>query len=155
MKLDQIKPNKGSVKKAKRRGCGTGSGHGGTSTKGHKGQKSRAGSGARVPSWFEGGQMPLQRRVPKRGFTAFDKKVFQVVNLTALETQEKEVTPESMFTLGLVRKKNQPVKILGKGELKKALTVRAHAFSASAQKAIEAAGGKIEVLKVISSHRSE
>lgn len=155
MKLDQIKPNKGSVKKAKRRGCGTGSGHGGTSTKGHKGQKSRAGSGARVPSWFEGGQMPLQRRVPKRGFTAFDKKEFQVVNLTALETQEKEVTPESMFTLGLVRKKNQPVKILGKGELKKALTVKAHAFSASAQKAIEAAGGKIEMLKVSSSHRSE
>jgi len=155
MKLDQIKPNKGSVKKAKRRGCGTGSGHGGTSTKGHKGQKSRAGSGARVPSWFEGGQMPLQRRLPKRGFTAFDKKTFQVVNLTALETQEKEVTPESMFALGLVRKKNQPVKILGKGELKKALTVKAHAFSESARKAIEAAGGKIEVLKVLSSHRTE
>ena len=155
MKLDQIKPNKGAVKKAKRRGCGTGSGHGGTSTKGHKGQKSRAGSGARVPSWFEGGQMPLQRRLPKRGFTAFDKKTFQVVNLAALAAQEKEATPESMFALGLVRKKNQPIKVLGKGELKKALTVKAHAFSASAQKAIEAAGGKIEVLKVLSNHRAE
>jgi len=155
MKLDQIKPNKGSVKKAKRRGCGTGSGHGGTSTKGHKGQKSRAGSGARVPSWFEGGQMPLQRRIPKRGFTAFDKKTFQVVNLAELSAVEKEATPESMFTLGLVRKKNQPIKILGQGELKKALTVKAHAFSASAQKAIESAGGKIEVLKAAGSHRAD
>jgi large subunit ribosomal protein L15 len=146
MRLGQLRPNKGAVKKHKRLGCGTGSGHGATSTRGHKGQKARAGSGAVVPSWFEGGQMPLQRRLPKRGFTAFDKKSYQIVNLEALVKLDKEITPELLQKKGLVKSKALPVKILGQGKLTAAVNVKAHAFSASAKKAIEEAGGKAELL---------
>ncbi len=146
MKLSDIRPARGAVKKHKRLGCGTGSGHGGTSTKGHKGQKARAGSGAKVPRWFEGGQMPLQRRLPKRGFKPLAKTVFQVVNIGALATLEGEVTPQLLHQKRLVDSAAKPVKILGQGTLATALTVKAHAFSASAKKAIEAAGGKAELL---------
>jgi large subunit ribosomal protein L15 len=146
MKLGQLRPNKGAVKKHKRLGCGTGSGHGATSTRGHKGQKARAGSGAVVPSWFEGGQMPLQRRLPKRGFTAFDKKVYQIVNLGSMAKLDKEVTPELLEKKGLIKSKSLPVKILGQGKLSAAINVKAHAFSVSAKKAIEDAGGKAELL---------
>jgi len=148
MKLNEIRPARGAVKKAKRLGCGTGSGHGGTSTKGHKGQKSRAGSGAKIPAWFEGGQMPLQRRLPKRGFTAFDKKTFQLVAVGSLAklSDLKEITPQEMAARRLVRQGRGPVKVLGGGEVKTALAVKAHAFSASARAKIEAAGGTAEVI---------
>ncbi len=147
MKLNDIRPAKGSVKNAKRRGCGTGSGHGGTSTRGHKGQKSRAGSGAKVPAWFEGGQMPLQRRLPKRGFTPLNKVIYQVVDVTSLAkiTGAKEIDPAYLVKKGLIKSINKPVKILGKTELKNALTVKASAFSEGARKSIESAGGKAEV----------
>ena len=148
MKLSDVRPARGAVKKHKRLGCGTGSGHGGTSTKGHKGQKARAGAGAKVAPWFEGGQMPLQRRLPKRGFKPLDKTEYQVVNIGSLAKLDgvTEVTPQLMFQKRLVDRATQPIKILGQGELTAALTVRAHAFSASAKKAIEAAGGKAELL---------
>ncbi len=148
MKLSDVRPARGAVKKRKRLGCGTGSGHGGTSTRGHKGQKARAGAGAKVPRWFEGGQMPLQRRLPKRGFKPLNKTVFQVVNLGSLAglAGAAEITPQLMHQRRLVSSSVRPVKILGQGELKSALTVKAHAFSASARKAIEAAGGKAELL---------
>ncbi|MRR08573.1 50S ribosomal protein L15 [bacterium] len=146
MKLSDVRPARGAVKKHKRLGCGTGSGHGGTSTKGHKGQKARAGSGAKVPRWFEGGQMPLQRRLPKRGFRPLAKTVYQVVNIGSLAAFTGEVTPQLLHQKRLVDSAARPVKILGQGELKSALTVKAHAFSATAKKAIEAAGGKAELL---------
>jgi len=148
MKLSEIRPAKGAVKKHKRLGCGTGSGHGGTSTKGHKGQKARAGAGAKVAPWFEGGQMPLQRRLPKRGFKPINKTVFQVVNISSLAKLAgvTEVTPQVLFQKRLVDRATQPVKILGQGTLSTALTVKAHAFSASAKQAIETAGGKAELL---------
>lgn len=148
MKLSDIRPARGAVKKRKRLGCGTGSGHGGTSTKGHKGQKARAGAGAKVAPWFEGGQMPLQRRLPKRGFKPVNKTVYQVVNIGSLAklSGASEVTPQVMFQERLVDSADKPVKILGQGELKTALTVKAHAFSESAKKTIEAAGGKTELL---------
>jgi large subunit ribosomal protein L15 len=147
MKLSDIRPNKGSVKNSKRRGCGTGSGHGGTSTHGHKGQKSRAGSGAKVPAWFEGGQMPLQRRLPKKGFTSLKKMVYQVVDVASLsEITAKEIDAAYMVKKGLIKNANYPVKVLGKSELKNALTVKASAFSEGAKKSIEAAGGKAEVI---------
>ena len=148
MKLSEIRPAKGAVKNHKRRGCGTGSGHGGTATKGHKGQKARAGAGAKVAPWFEGGQMPLQRRLPKRGFKPVNKTEYQVVNISSLAKLAgvTEVTPQVLFQQRLIDRATQPVKILGQGELKTALTVKAHAFSASAKKAIEAAGGTAEQL---------
>ncbi|MCU0606332.1 MAG: 50S ribosomal protein L15 [Candidatus Edwardsbacteria bacterium] len=146
MKLSDVRPARGAVKKHKRLGCGTGSGHGGTSTKGHKGQKARAGSGAKVPRWFEGGQMPLQRRLPKRGFRPLAKTVFQVVNIGALASFSGEVNPQLLHQKRLVDSAAKPVKILGQGELKTALTVKAHAFSQAAKKAIEAAGGTAELL---------
>ncbi len=148
MRLNEIRPAKGAVKNSKRRGCGTGSGHGGTSTRGHKGQKSRAGSGAKVPAWFEGGQMPLQRRLPKRGFTPFKKVVSQVVNIASLAkiTGAKEIDPAYLAKKGLIKSTKKPIKILGKAELKNALTVKANAFSDGARQSIEAAGGKAELI---------
>jgi large subunit ribosomal protein L15 len=148
MRLSNIRPAKGAVKKHKRLGCGTGSGHGGTSTRGHKGQKARAGAGAKVAPWFEGGQMPLQRRLPKRGFKPVNRVAYQIVNIGSLAklTGVTEVTPALMFQKRLVDQATRPVKVLGQGELKTALTVKAHAFSASAKTAIEAAGGKAELL---------
>ena len=142
--LDSLAPKAGSKHYSKRIGRGIGSGMGGTSTKGHKGQLAR--TGGTVRRGFEGGQTPLHRRLPKFGFSnvAFANR-FEIVNLEQLAKFSGEVTPESLHAAGLVSK--GPVKILGNGELKAALTVKAHKFSESAKKAIEAAGGKVEVIK--------
>lgn len=144
--LTNIKPAKGAVKKKKRLGCGTGSGHGGTSTKGHKGVKAR--SGPNIPAWFEGGQMPLQRRLPKFGFKNPFRVEYRPVNVGRLQqlVEEgrlavgKEVNPQILHDLGLVGK-HDLVKILGSGDLSTSLKVSAHAFSASARTKIEQAGG--------------
>jgi large subunit ribosomal protein L15 len=135
-----------SRKPRKRLGIGEGSGHGGTSTKGHKGQLSRAGT--KTNPWFEGGQMPLQRRLPKRGFTNVFRIEYQVVNVESLARLQNaaEVTPAVLFEHGLIGKKNQRVKILGNGNVEKAFTVHAHAFSKTAQEKIEKAGGKIQLV---------
>ncbi|MEQ1666637.1 MAG: 50S ribosomal protein L15, partial [Bdellovibrionales bacterium] len=140
-----LKPKKGSTHYQKRIGRGIGSGMGGTSTKGHKGQLAR--TGGTVRRGFEGGQTPLSRRLPKFGFTnvAF-ANVFQIVNLSDLSKIAGTVDPSSLYKAGLVTKKAQ-VKILAKGELTKAMTVKAHAFSEKAKSASEKAGGKIEVIK--------
>jgi large subunit ribosomal protein L15 len=146
MELNTIKPPKGSRKKVKRVGRGRSSGHGKTSCRGAKGQKARAGSkSARA---FEGGQMPLQRRVPKRGFTNIFRKECEVVNVEKLNTFENgaEVTPQLLCEKGIVNLKLGGVKILGNGELKVSLTVRADRFSKTAVEKIEAAGGKVEVV---------
>jgi large subunit ribosomal protein L15 len=146
MDLGSLKYAPGSVKKEKRVGRGPGSGHGKTATRGHNGQKSR--SGDSIPPWFEGGQMPLQRRLPKRGFVNIFRKEYAVVNLRDLNRLEgvDKVTPELLYERRLVRKKNMPVKILGEGEITRAMEVTAHAFSKSAKEKIEAAGGKAIVL---------
>jgi len=145
MRLEELKPAAGARKKVKRIGRGVGSGHGKTSTKGHKGQKAR--SGGTKGAGFEGGQMPLQRRLPKRGFTNIFKKTYAEVNLRDLAGMTGTVTPESLAEQGLVKKRDvQAVKVLGIGELKAALTVRAHKFSKSAMDKIQAAGGKAEVI---------
>ena len=146
MDLSNLKPAKGSVKNKKRIGRGQGSGRGGTSTKGHKGQKSRSGYSRKVG--FEGGQMPLQRRVPKFGFTNINRKEYKGINLRALQTladklSVTEITPEVLIGAGLVSK-NTLIKILGVGELKAKLNVKAHAFSETAKNAIEAAKGTVE-----------
>jgi large subunit ribosomal protein L15 len=149
--LSNLTPAKGSRKKTKRIGRGQGSGHGKTSTKGHKGAKSR--SGHKFKLWFEGGQMPLSRRVPKFGFKSRNREEAQGVNVQSLERLVVEkrlkgsaVNPELMHSLGLISKKHGPVKILGNGDLKAKLEVSAHAFSKSAIAKIEAAGGKANVL---------
>ncbi len=146
MDLSDLKPAPGAKKKRKRVGCGEGSGHGGTSCRGHKGARSR--SGHKNRPWFEGGQMPLQRRVPKRGFRNIFRVEYQVVNVGDLERLEgvEEVTPEVLRAKGLIKKADQPVKILGDGNLTKALHVVANAFSKSAREKIEAAGGRATVL---------
>jgi large subunit ribosomal protein L15 len=146
MELSNLRYAPRSRKPRKRLGIGEGSGHGGTSTKGHKGQLSRAGT--KTNPWFEGGQMPLQRRLPKRGFTNIFRTEYQVVNVEGLARLQDvaEVTPAVLFERGLVDKKNQPVKILGDGNLEKALVVHAHAFSKSAQEKIVKAGGKIQLV---------
>ena len=143
--LSALKPKKGSTHYQKRIGRGIGSGMGGTATKGHKGQLAR--SGGTVRRGFEGGQTPLSRRLPKFGFTnvAF-ANVFQIVNLSDLSKVTGTVDPTSLYKAGLITKKAQ-VKILAKGELTKAFTVKAHAFSTKAKEAIEKAGGKTEVIK--------
>jgi large subunit ribosomal protein L15 len=146
--LSNLKPAPGSRKKEKRVGRGQGSGHGGTSTRGHKGQKSR--SGESIKPWFEGGQMPLIRRIPKRGFRNPFKVEYQIVNLGRLQelidrgkiSADTKVTPELLYEVGAVSKKALPVKILGDGELKVALEISAHAFSKSALQKIQAIGGK-------------
>jgi len=147
LSLGKLKRIKGRDKRKKRVGRGPGSGHGKTSTRGHKGQMSR--SGAKKRPWFEGGQMPLQRRVPKRGFTNIFKKEYQIVNMSSLSKCKKEepITPEVLKNLGLIKKGKEPVKILGEGELSSPLTVFANAFSKKAKEKIEASGGKAEVLK--------
>ena len=151
MNLSNLKPAKGSTKSRKRIGRGEGSGHGGTSTKGHKGQKSR--SGASIPVWFEGGQMPIQRRLPKGGFKNAGRVAYDPVNLTRLSQLVEDglvkagdaVTPESLLRMG-IGGKNGRVKVLGSGELTAKLDVSAHAFSASAKEKIEAAGGSATVI---------
>ncbi len=145
MNLADLAPAPGSRKKRKRVGRGPGSGHGKTSCRGHKGQNSRSGGG--VKPGFEGGQMPLQRRLPKRGFTNIFQKTFSIVNVGSLEKlKETEITPEVLIKEGLVRKIQDGVKILGNGELTKSVTVKAHAFSAAAKEKIEKAGGTAEVI---------
>ena len=145
--LSNIRRPKGANSNRKRVGRGMGSGMGKTSTRGHKGQGSR--SGSRTMRGFEGGQMPLHRRLPKRGFTNIFRTDYAVVNLSSLaELGQKEVTPESLRAAGLVNGRNKLVKILGDGELKGAITVRAHKFSKSAQDKIAAAGGKTEVIEL-------
>lgn len=146
MDLSNLKPAIGSTKSRKRIGRGAGSGLGKTSGKGHKGQKAR--SGGSIKAGFEGGQMPLQRRLPKRGFRSLDKKVYALVNLRDLELFEagSVVDLEEYGKAGLVREICDGIKILGDGELTKSLTVKAHKFSKSAQAKIEAAGGKAEVI---------
>lgn len=143
MKLHDLSPADGSTKNRKRLGRGRGSGTGKTAGRGHKGQKSRSGYSSRIG--FEGGQMPLIRRVPKRGFTNIFRKEFAVVNVRDLSTLEGEVTPEGLAAMGLVRR-GLPVKVLGEGDLSVALAVRAHRFSRSAREKIEAAGGSCEEL---------
>lgn len=145
MELHDLKPPAGSKKKRKRVGRGTGSGTGKTSGRGHKGQGSRSGF-SRKPG-HEGGQMPLQRRLPKRGFTNIFKKEFQLVNLVDLARCEPgEVTGEILKSVGLIKKLDIPVKFLGNGNIDKAYTVKAQAFSKTAKDKIEAAGGKAEVV---------
>ena len=142
--LSTLRPPKGATANRKRVGRGMGSGMGKTSTRGHKGQRSR--SGSRMMRGFEGGQMPLHRRLPKRGFTNIFRVEYQVVNLERLAgLGEKNITPELMVKNGLAGK-NDLIKILGDGELKSALTVQAHKFSKSAQEKIAKAGGKAEVI---------
>jgi large subunit ribosomal protein L15 len=146
--LNDLKPAKGSVRARKRVGRGPGSGLGKTSGRGEKGQKSRSGYSRKVG--FEGGQMPLHRRVPKRGFTnARFRKDMAYVNVGRLEAFEPGtiVTPEVLIKHGLIRKVRDGVKVLAKGTLSKALTVRAHQFSAKAQELIAGAGGKAEVIE--------
>lgn len=142
--LSNLRPPKGATSNKKRVGRGMGSGMGKTSTRGHKGQRSR--SGSRMMRGFEGGQMPLHRRLPKRGFTNIFRVEYQVVNLDRLATLgEKNITPELLVKSGMVGK-NDLIKILGDGEVKTALTVQAHKFSKSAEEKITKAGGKIEVI---------
>ncbi|MBC86433.1 MAG: 50S ribosomal protein L15 [Bdellovibrionaceae bacterium] len=141
--LGSLRPKKGATHKKRRVGRGRSCGQGGTAGKGHKGQKARA--GAPIPRGFEGGQTPLARRLPKFGFTnAKFKTTYQVVNLKDLNNLSGDVTPEALEAAGIVRKGK--VKVLGDGKLEKALTVKAHKFSKTAQSAIEAAGGKVEVI---------
>jgi len=146
MDLSNLKPAEGSVHKGKRIGRGQGSGRGGTSTRGHKGQKSRSGYSKKIG--FEGGQMPLQRRVPKFGFKNINRKEYKGINIGTLqELSDKnkisDINPEVLMKAGLISK-NSLVKILGNGSLKNSLNVKAHAFSASALKAIEVAKGTAE-----------
>jgi len=145
MKLEELKPAEGAVKKRKRIGCGPGSGHGKTACKGHKGQSAR--SGVKTYAWFEGGQMPLYRRVPKRGFKPINRREYQVVNVGAFaELEGTEFGPEELKACGLISSVNKPVKILGVGLAGRAVTVRAHAFSAAARDKIEADGGTAELI---------
>ena len=144
MRLHDLSPAKGSKHARKRVGRGPGSGTGKTSGRGEKGQKSRSGHSQRLG--FEGGQMPLIRRVPKRGFTNIFKTEYAVVNLSQLADFEDEVTPEALAGRGLVRS-GKPVKVLGDGEIGKALKVTANKFSKSARAKIEAAGGSCEELQ--------
>ena len=143
--VHDLGPARGATHYKRRVGRGPGSGHGKTAGKGHKGQKSR--TGYRHQRGFEGGQMPLHRRIPKRGFTNIFRIEYDIVNISDLDRFEAgaAVTPDSLGALRLARK-NRPIKILGDGEIKKALTVSAHKFSASAKARIEAAGGRCEVL---------
>jgi len=143
--LSNLKPSSGSAKNRKRIGRGPGSGTGKTSGKGHKGQKSR--SGYKSKPWKEGGQMPIQRRLPKRGFTNIFRVEYQEVGVSRLASLGiDEITPEILLKSKAIAKKGIPVKILGNGEIDKAVKVKAHAFSKSAVEKIEKAGGKIEII---------
>ena len=144
MELNNLRPSIGSTKNRKRIGRGTGSGHGKTATKGHKGQKAR--SGGTVRRGFEGGQTPLVRRLPKFGFTnAAFRTAYEIINLVDLTKYGSEVSPEVLYKKGVI-KKNSLLKVLAKGTIDKAVTVKAHKFSEKAKQAIEKAGGKTEVI---------
>ena len=146
MKLHEMKYTEGARQKRYRVGRGHGSGNGKTAGRGQKGQNSRSGGGVRLG--FEGGQTPLARRLPKRGFTNFNRKEYAIVNVASLNKFEDgtEVTPELLIECGLVKKELDGIKILGEGELEKKLTVKANKFSKSAIDTIEQAGGKAEVI---------
>lgn len=147
MKLHQLSPAPGSTSERKRIGRGPASGQGKTAGKGHKGQKARAGRGMRAG--FEGGQMPLQRRLPKRGFNNIFAKEIAIVNLSAIDAKFEDgavVDIDALIASGLVKKQLDGVKVLGNGEITKKLTVKVNAFSESAKAKIEAAGGKAEVI---------
>ena len=144
MQLNTIKPAVGSNKNRKRIGRGTGSGHGKTATKGHKGQKAR--SGGSIKPGFEGGQMPMHRRLPKRGFTPLSKKDYALVNLCQLEVFEagSVIDAEALLKSGIISGVRDGIKVLATGDITRALTIKAHKFSASAREKITAAGGSIE-----------
>ncbi|MEK7853531.1 MAG: 50S ribosomal protein L15 [candidate division NC10 bacterium] len=147
MRLHTLTPAPGSRKRRKRVGRGAGSGHGQTSGRGDKGQKAR--SGPKLRPWFEGGQMPLTRRLPKRGFTNVFRKTYALVNVRTLEKRFEagsEVTPQVLLERGVIAALRDGVKVLGDGDLKKAITVQAHRFSKSAAEKIAAAGGKAVVI---------
>ena len=146
MKLHELSPAPGSAKDAWRRGRGPGSGNGRTGGRGHKGQNARSGGGVRPG--FEGGQIPLYRRLPKRGFNNIFAKHYATLNVSALNAFEDGavVNAEALASMGVIRKASDAVKVLGNGELKKKLTVQASVFSATAKEKIEAAGGKCEVI---------
>jgi large subunit ribosomal protein L15 len=147
MKLNELKPPAGSRKKRKRIGRGDASGHGGTSTKGHKGLKARSGHNSRPG--YEGGQMPLSRRLPKKGFKNIFRKEIIIVNLGQLNSFSGEalVDAAALMAGGVIRKTGDGIKILAKGTIEKALTVRVNAVSEAAKAKIEAAGGKVEVIE--------
>jgi large subunit ribosomal protein L15 len=147
MKLNELKSADGARKKRKRIGRGHGSGHGKTSGRGHKGQKSR--SGGNIPAWFEGGQLPLTRRLPIKGFSNYARKSYEVINLTDLERSglEGTVTIAVLRAAGIVTRGKMPVKVLGMGEVTKAVDLKVNAISAKAREKIEAAGGSVEIVK--------
>lgn len=147
MKLNELSPAKGARKNRKRVGRGSGSGLGKTSGRGHKGQKSR--SGGNIPAWFEGGQLPLTRRLPIKGFTNYTRREYEVVNLSDLERSglEGTVTIAVLRAAGIVTRSRKPVKVLAMGEVTKALDLKVNAISAKAREKIEAAGGTIELVK--------
>ena len=146
MRIEDIKPAEGSTKNKKRVGRGFGSGHGKTSCKGHKGQKAR--SGGPKGAGFEGGQMPLQRRVPKRGFKNIFKKEYAIVNLDTIDALKDDavITPELLIEKGVIKNMKDGLKVLANGSIQRPVTIKANAFSTSAAAKIEAAGGKTEVL---------
>jgi large subunit ribosomal protein L15 len=146
MRIEDIKPAEGSTKNKKRVGRGFGSGHGKTSCKGHKGQKAR--SGGTKGAGFEGGQMPLQRRIPKRGFKNIFGKEFAIVNLDIINALKDDavITPELLIEKGVIKKMKDGLKVLAKGSIQRPVTIKANAFSTSAAAKIEAAGGKTEVI---------
>jgi len=148
LELSNLQPPPGARKQRKRVGRGVGSGTGKTSGRGHGGQRSRSGGKSNIRPWSEGGQMPIQRRVPKRGFRNIFRVAYQPVNLDRLANcKDTEITPEVLKNLGIIKTTRRPVKILGNGKLETALTVKVAAFSKSAIEKIEAAGGKAEVTK--------
>jgi large subunit ribosomal protein L15 len=146
MRINDLSPPKGSKKKGKRVGRGPGSGHGKTSCRGHKGQKSR--SGGSIPPGFEGGQMPLQRRLPKRGFTNIFRKSYAIINVEDLKrfNEKSQVDAESLIEAGLIKEVKSGIKLLGDGDIAFPVHIKVHKASRSAIKKIEAAGGKVEIL---------
>jgi len=148
LSLNSLKPPYGAVKKKKRVGRGDSSGHGSTCGRGQKGQKAR--SGGQVKSYFEGGQMPLYRRLPKRGFKNIFKREYTIVNIRDLVKKFKEneeITPEKLLEVGLVKKKKQPIKILAEGDISFPLQIKIHKISQQARAKIETAGGRVEVFR--------
>ena len=147
MELNTLKAPAGAGKKKKRVGRGPGSGKGKTCGRGHKGQLSRP--GAKRKPYFEGGQMPLTRRVPKRGFNSINRVEYQIVNLARLShlKEETEVNPDFLYEIGLIKKKSLPIKILGEGSLNTSLTIATDKISVQAKQKVEAAGGRVEILR--------
>lgn len=154
MRLGEIRAPEGATKRKKIVGRGPGSGHGKTSTRGQKGQRARSGPGIR--EGFEGGQMPLTRRIPKRGFTSRLKKVYQILNLAQLASFKENsiIGPAELLKEGLIKDDKKPVKILGDGEISKSITLKAHAFSSSAIEKVKKAGGIAEVISVTKHSKS-